>query len=154
MLRSVKASNRPKGRSHTIREESPQHIVLRPILTAWQRTVAALVPARVPHHCTPDIAHRYCSVFSNEPDCFGILGSRLCGTSQAVKVGDVATVVSPQHPLVDRRRGDEDDSEVGTSSDVRMREDGVEVSGEGLERDVLLRATWSVGEAGVVGAYE
>jgi hypothetical protein len=142
----------PSPSALTVRKERPEYRVLIRSLRARQRCGPVFIPARFPHHGTPHIASLHAFLLCNTLHSFRVLSRGLSSASQAVVAGDVATVGGTQHTLIDRRRRDEDDAEVRTVGKMRMREDGVEVGGECVEWDVLLRATWSVWEARVIGA--
>ena len=63
-------------------------------------------------------------------------------------------VSGPQFAFVDRGRRDENYAEIVSFGEMRVREDGVEVCGKSVERDMLLWAAWGVWEARVVGALK
>ena len=136
----------------TVRKEPPQDRILIRGLAARQRSSAVCVPASFTHHSAPHVAHLHAAVLSDLPHGFGVLCSRVRGAAETIEARDVGAVGSAQHTLVNRRRRDQDDAEVGSASDVLVREDGVHVGGERVEWDILLWASWGVREARVVGA--
>jgi len=136
----------------TIRKELPQNCVLVRGLAAGQRCSAVGVPASFTHHGAPDVAHLHAAVSSDLPHGFGVLRRRLGCAAETIEARDVGTVGSAQHTLVDRRRRDQDDAEIGSASQVLVREYGVQVGGECVEWNILLWASWGVWEARVVGA--
>jgi hypothetical protein len=135
----------------TIREEPPQHCILFCILAPRHLPGTAFDPASFSHHGAPYIAHLHVPLFANLPNSLRVTRCVLSCASQTTEARNVTTVGGTQHTLIDRRRCDEDNAKVRSAGEMGVREDGVKVGGEEFQRDVLLRTTWGVRQARVVG---